>query len=318
MWPAVARDAYQAYIDTLVRVEPESLRTSREDIIAALDATPVDAGVAYNGLAQLDEVIKRHTTKDFSLLRWMHLLTEDFSSQQELTEHIVQSLCEDLAEAQKGPDSPVRAALWSVGFSRKPTQVLGAEGRYTLESRHHMFDKAITLGQTTCSGPPPFRTQQLLALVDAGIVSFVGGNPVLGTNADADEWTMSSSASGGKRIPGTTLLDAWVHKPDIRRTPHDSFMHSLVESGRVRAFTETASDGIEVPTGSPAEDPDTRQVHNADGTVDKRLHLVGIPAHAEYPDTTLAPPIPGTDSWFIQEADKAAVHAAQVALAGQA
>lgn len=314
VWPAVARDAYQAYIDTLARVEPESLHTSREDIIAALDATPVDAGVAYNGLAQLDEVIKRHTTKDFSLLRWMHLLTEDFSSQQELTEHIVQSLCEDLAEAQKGPDSPVRAALWSVGFSRKPTQVLGAEGRYTLESRHHMFDKAITLGQTTCSGPPPFRTQQLLALVDAGIVSFVGGNPVLGTNADAGEWTMSSSASGGKRIPGTTLLDAWVHKPDIRRTPHDSFMHSLVESGRVRAFTETARDGIEVPTGSPAEDPDTRQVHNADGTVDERLHLVGIPAHAEYPDTTLAPPIPGTDSWFIQEADKAAVHAAQVAL----
>ncbi|MER0074901.1 FAD/NAD(P)-binding protein [Corynebacterium sp. KPL3739] len=318
VWPAVARDAYQAYIDTLARVEPESLRASREEIIAALDATPVDAGVAYNGLAQLDEVIARHTTKDFSLLRWMHLLTEDFSNQQELTEHIAQSLCEDLAESQKGPDSPVRAALWSVGFSRKPTQVLGAEGRYTLESRHHMFDKAISLGQTTCSGPPPFRTQQLLALVDAGIVSFVGGNPVLGTNADAGEWTISSSASGGKRIPGTTLLDAWVHKPDIRRTPHDSFMHSLVESGRVRAFTETASDGIEVPTGSPAEDPDTRQVHNADGTVDERLHLVGIPAHAEYPDTTLAPPIPGTDSWFIQEADKAAVHAAQVALAGQA
>lgn len=315
VWPAVARDAYQAYIETLARVEPESLKASREEIIATLDATPVDAGVAYYGLAQLDEVIKRNTTKEFSLLRWMHPLTEDFSDQHELTEHIAQNLCEDLAESQKGPDSPVRAALWSVGFSRKPTQILGAEGRYTLESRHNMFDKAIYLGQTTCSGPPTFRTQQLLALVDAGIVSFVGGNPVLGTNSAAGEWTISSSASGGKRIPGTVLLDAWVHKPDIRRTPQDPFMRSLVKSGRVRAFTETTSDGIEVPTGSPAEDPNTRQVHNIDGRVDERLHLVGIPAHAQYPDTTLAPPIPGTDSWFIQEADKAAVHAAKVALA---
>src|SRR5699024_11843204 len=111
----------------------------------------------------LDDVISQYTTKRFSLLRWMHLLPANFDSSEELTAYLMQRLEEDLKDAEAGQDSPVRAALWSLGFSRKPTQVLGAEGRYTVESRHHMFDKAIALAQLACSGPPIFRTRQLMA-----------------------------------------------------------------------------------------------------------------------------------------------------------
>ncbi|WP_459588343.1 hypothetical protein [Corynebacterium camporealensis] len=161
---------------------------------------------------------------------------------------------------------------------------------------------------------PIFRTRQLLALVDAGIVHFVGGYPLLDTDRKTGEWTMSSPSSGGYRFRGTTLLDAWVHKPDIRRRPADAFSASLLDSGRIQPFTEPSAEGADIPTGSPAQDPQSRRTINASGKADPRLHIVGIPAHAEYPDTTISPPLPGTDSWFLQETDKAAVSAARLVL----
>lgn len=314
VWPAVARDAYHAYLKTLARVEPEALKADLDTIVQAIDDAEVDASVVFNGITALDDVITQYTTKRFSLLRWMHLLPANFDNSDELTAYLMQRLEEDLKDAEQGPDSPVRAALWSLGFSRKPSQVLGAEGSYTVESRHHMFDKAIALAQLACSGPPIFRTRQLMALVDAGIVKFIGGYPLLDTDRRTGEWTMSSPSSGGVRYRGTTLLDAWVHKPDIRKTPADAFTKNLVDQQRVVPFTDIWEDGTEIPTASVAQDPQTRRVLREDGEQDSRLHMVGIPAHAQYPDTTISPPLPGTDSWFIQEADKAATSAAGIAL----
>lgn len=314
VWPAVARDAYHAYLKTLARVEPEALKADLDTIVQAIDDAEVDASVVFNGITALDDVITQYTTKRFSLLRWMHLLPANFDNSDELTAYLMQRLEEDLKDAEQGPDSPVRAALWSLGFSRKPSQVLGAEGSYTVESRHHMFDKAIALAQLACSGPPIFRTRQLMALVDAGIVKFIGGYPLLDMDRRTGEWTMSSPSSGGVRYRGTTLLDAWVHKPDIRKTPADAFTKNLVDQQRVVPFTDIWEDGTEIPTASVAQDPQTRRVLREDGEQDSRLHMVGIPAHAQYPDTTISPPLPGTDSWFIQEADKAATSAAGIAL----
>src|SRR5699024_12050790 len=68
----------------------------------------------------MDDVISQYTTKRFSLLRWMHLLPANFDSSEELTAYLMQRLEEDLKDAEAGQDSPVRAALWSLGFSRKP------------------------------------------------------------------------------------------------------------------------------------------------------------------------------------------------------
>ncbi|WP_018296959.1 FAD/NAD(P)-binding protein [Corynebacterium lubricantis] len=318
VWPAVLRDAYHAYVKTLARVEPEALKADLDTIVAAIDDAEIDASVVFNGVTAMDDVITQYTTKRFSLLRWLHLIPATFDNTEELTAYLVQRMQEDLSDAEAGQDSPVRAALWSIGFSRKPTQVLGAEGRYTVESRHHMFDKAIALGQLACSGPPIFRTRQLLALVDAGVVRFIGAHPFLDTDRHTGEWTMSSPSSGGVRYKGTTLLDAWVNKPDYRRKPVESLSLNLVEKDRVRLFTDVAEDGTELPTGSVEQDPQTRRVINPDGVQDPRLHMVGIPAHSQYPDTTISPPIPGTDPWFIQETDKAANSAATIALSSVA
>ena len=46
---------------------------------------------------------------------------------------------------------------------------------------------------------------------------------------------------------------------------------------------------------------------------DPRVHLVGIPTHAQLADTTISP-MPGTDPLMLQETDAAAGSALRIAL----
>ncbi|SQG63683.1 putative oxidoreductase [Corynebacterium renale] len=315
VWPAVAKDAYDQYVTTLARVRPEALRSPLPEIIAAIDAAEVRAKNRFGGVEELDAVVDKHTLEPFSLRTYLDLIPDTFPSIKALNAWVGEQIAADIAESAQGQDgSPTRAALWSLGFARKPTQLLGAEGRYTPESRTNMFDHAVAAGQLACSGPPLFRSRQLLALIDAGIVTLIGASPVLTVDDATGEWVMRSEQSASESARGTTVLDAWVHKPDIRRIPADSLMAQLVATGRIRPFAQDAADGTPLLTGSPEIDPATRLVVGREGDLDPRLHIIGIAAHSQYPDTTLAPPLPGTDSMFIQEADLGAVSVLNVVL----
>src|SRR5699024_1641371 len=70
--------------------------------------------------------------------------------------------------------SPLQSGLWAISAARKPASILGSNGRFIWETRTGAYKEFMTLGQMVGSGPPLFRTRQLLALVDAGLVTFVG------------------------------------------------------------------------------------------------------------------------------------------------
>lgn len=97
-----------------------------------------------------------------------------------------------------------------------------------------------------------------------------------------------------------------MYKPDIRR-PGDELTKRLLADDRLRPFADHGVD-----TGSPETDDATRQTVHPDGSRDARLHLVGIPTYAQWPDTTISP-LPGTDPLMLQETDKAAASLLRVA-----
>ena len=78
-------------------------------------------------------------------------------------------------------------------------------------------------------------------------------------------------------------------------------MASLRKSSRVRPF---APGGVE--TAAPETDADTRRTVHPDGTLDPRLHIVGIPTGKQWADTTISP-MPGTNPLMLQETDKTAL-----------
>src|SRR5699024_11380070 len=76
-------------------------------------------------------------------------------------------------------DSAVKMGLQVIGSARKPAAVVDEPGRFTTESRRGAYAELKRLGQMVGSGPPAFRTAELLCLVDAGYVRFLGAHPTM-------------------------------------------------------------------------------------------------------------------------------------------
>ena len=286
--PHILRDAYAEYYENQARVSPEALQRPLNDIIATIDATALDAADLAGMADQLTAALAGFSAQPLDLAHWADPLA-DFTGG-DLTEYIADSLARDILEAVAAADSPLKSALWAISAARKPASIAGSEGRMTWESRTSTYKEFMAFGQMVGSGPPLFRTRQLLALVDAGLVTFLGQHPSLTAGEQFTLRTEHGEASSA------WLIDAWMHSPDVRLAG-DPLALSL--EGRVRAFVDHGH-----PTGSP-ETTWNRRAVNPDGSEDPRLHIVGIPTYAQWPDTTISP-MPGTDPLMLQETDRTA------------
>lgn len=304
VWPAIVRDAYSEYYTTLARVRPASLEQPLEDILAVIDSTSVPGSTDASAMpVGLTAALEGASTEPFVLNDWIAPLSKKgvgvagFTTR-ELTTRIASRLDRDIREAVAARNSPLKAGLWAVSAARKPSSILGSNGRFIWETRTGAYKTFMTLGQMAGSGPPLFRTRQLLALVDAGLVTFIGDRTsvTIGTpeGSSKQEFIMTS---GSRAVHSPVLIDAWMHQPDVRR-PGDSLSQSITD--RVTPFIDGGN-----ATGSPATDAETRRTIHADGTVDARLHVAGIPTYSQWPDTTISP-MPGTNPLMLQETDKVA------------
>ncbi|MDD7582156.1 FAD/NAD(P)-binding protein [Corynebacterium sp. 32222D000AT] len=267
--PALVRDAYAAYyperaaeIDT-AELHADTLPALAAELTAALDC-------------------------EFRLDYWMNPLAAYAGD--DPTGFIAAGLERDIAESQAGRDSRLKAALWAISAARKPASIAGSEGRMSWASRTGAYREFMAFGQMVGSGPPLFRTQQLLALIDAGLVTFLGDHPHLEIG---DAFTLRTRFGAAS---SDWLVDAWMHQPDVR---HAVDPMSVSLQARTRPFHDHGH-----PTGSPETTWQRRTVH-PDGAVDERLHIIGIPTYAQWPDTTISP-MPGTDPLMLQETDRTA------------
>ncbi|QNQ90849.1 exopolyphosphatase [Corynebacterium poyangense] len=306
IWPAIIRDSYEAYYQTLARVRPEAFKGSdHTSLIHALDHAPDED--LLEQAAELAQEFLAQPEDRFDLREFLDPLPGTFSSPEALGEHIAHRMSCDIHEAVLARDSALKAGLWSISASRKPASIIGAEGAYTLDSRPTL-SAFMSLGQMVGSGPPLFRTRQLLALYDAGFVTFLGAEPQLSVVDDDREprWRIKTRSLPHDHAEATTLIDAWMHQPTIAR-PHDQdpLLPSLEHQGRLRPFHYHTAAGEHLTTGSPEVDRYTRRLIHPDGNIDPSVHLVGIPTYAQMPDTTISP-IPNSRSLMLQETSAAA------------
>ena len=249
-----------------------------------------------------------------------------------LTEAVKEALKNDLAEARRGRESAVKAGLQVIGAARKTVAIADEPGKFTSESRRGDYAEFVRIGANVGSGPPAFRTAELIALIDAGLVVFAGADPIIGVTTDHDDepqFVLTSPTTGARPMYSTTLIDAWQHKPNVNRST-DPVTRALVASGRMRPFAlhtpheddakrgdgSANRDGSAkphpTPTRAPEVDMATCRIIHPDGTIDPRVHMLGIPLQEMRADTTISP-MPGTDPLMLQETDAAAASALGVA-----
>ncbi|WP_312715121.1 FAD/NAD(P)-binding protein [Corynebacterium flavescens] len=287
--PHLLRDAYAAYYQTQDRVAPAALKLPLPEILTRLDAAPITSSDFVGACREINAALAGVSTDPLDLAHWVRPFA-DFSGGS-VDDFLASALAHDIAEAVAAADSPLKAALWTISAARKPASIAASPGRLTWDSRSDSYSEFMAFGQMVGSGPPLFRTRELLALVEARLVSFLGPHPNL--TFDDTEFTLSTKYASAS---SPWLIDAWMHQPDIR---HSTDPLALSLAGRVRAFRDH-----ERRTGSP-ETTWERLVVHPDGGVDKRLHILGIPTYAQWPDTTISP-MPGTDPLMLQETDRTA------------
>lgn len=299
-FPLLARDATEAYYACAAQQFPLDLAK----IVAVIDVTePWELARAVAPLLPDD-------LAPFDLYGMLHerVAPQDHDDFQGF---IRDRVAADLVEAGRGPDSALKAGLWEANASRRfVTELTGFDGS-TAEGYDGDLREFLSFGGTIGSGPPAFRAAQLLALMDAGLVHFLGPETTVEAQSRPSDdegrgggatFVAHSPAIAGLRVEARVLLDAWLRLHDGRRT-RDPIIAGLLEDGLAEPFGRRNSHGSRTPGPGLRIDEVTSELIGPRGR--HRIHLVGIPSDAVRGDTVISP-MPGTDPTMLREMDAVA------------
>ncbi|MGH9104486.1 MAG: homoserine O-acetyltransferase/O-succinyltransferase family protein [Acidimicrobiales bacterium] len=170
----------------------------------------------------------------------------------------------------EGGGSPVKAALETLRALRDTMRRAVEWKGLTLSSHLDFFANLHNRFARLVAGPPAFRSQQLLALVDAGIVKMpFGPSPEVLPTPDGRALVRSTQLEHPFEVAADRLVRAHLDLPSI--SPSTSpLLANLVHRGRLRPLD---FDGT--PVGSIDLDQDCHPI-GAKGRVQPRLWVFGV------------------------------------------
>ncbi len=287
VWPHLVRDACEAFYTTLARRAPL-------DLPAILRV--IDAGQDVVTLPERLRPLLPPGVEPFDLPALLHHRIPS-SSALKYQKAIISAVDADLTEADAGLDSPLKAALWEVNGARRLAIELAAFDGIDAEGYDGDLAEFLTFGGMIGSGPPAFRSRQLLALVDVGLVRFIGPDVRIGV--DGDYFTAHSPVVSGSDVRARVLLDAWVRPHDARHT-RDPLLTQLIAAGLAEPFGRRNAVGRRTPGPGLSINEITSELIGPAGR--HGIHLLGVPSDVVRGDTIIAP-IPGTDPTMLRELD---------------
>ena len=275
LWPLILADARAAWYCALARSAPQQFRGSLEVMLQALDssaashlerghtddistaASPELADPDDLSWAQVEDRELMPTAPRFDLSRLARPLDGlSFTTReggpvgQSFQEWMRAFLLDELTEARKGPaHSPgkaVFAALWEARALLKEVVADSRLDRLSFVRDVRGWFENLVSG--ICDGPPPQRFAELIALADAGLVTFVGPNVHIEAHTDSaghNEFAAQSPAVPGE-VTATTLVEA-VSPANNVRFAGDVLISSMIDAGQLTPAALAGPDGIELP-----------------------------------------------------------------------
>lgn len=212
---------------------------------------------------------------------------------------LMQHLHDDLAEAKKGNvDSPLKAACDVIRDVRDNLRAAIDFGGLNEASHRWLMSEFVPLMNRLAVGPPSSRIDEMLALVEAGVldVSF-GPGAACTKSAPAERMRLASPLWPERSMSVDVLVKARVSMPSPEEDA-SPLMRSMLDAGYARAFRngDFHPGGIEV-------DRDFRWVSAWGGSIPNAWAL-GIPVEG-VKFYTFVVPRPGVNSTAIVDAGRA-------------
>ncbi|MER5468546.1 FAD/NAD(P)-binding protein [Streptomyces sp. NPDC002685] len=294
IWPLVAKEVETVYYEGLLarsgrRVDPADFR---DRFVAVPHRDPEEArlldefGIAVTGRWSWDRMARPYAG-------------HAFTGPGAWREWLLRRLREDAAQAALGNvDGPLKAALDVLRDLRNELRRIVDHGGLPGDSRRAGLDRWYTpLNAFLSIGPPRCRIEELAALIEAGVVEVLG--PRLDVRAADGAWVAHSPDVPGSAVRATTLVEARLPEPDVRRTA-DELLARLVRTGQCRPHTV---DGYE--TGGLDVTPRPYRLIDRQGRSHARRFAFGVPTEGVR-WVTAAGARPGVDSVTLSDADAVA------------
>jgi uncharacterized NAD(P)/FAD-binding protein YdhS len=174
----------------------------------------------------------------------------------------------DLDEALKGPASAVKAAYEVLRFQRDPMRSVIEFGGLSLESYLDFQSNIRSKVSRLVAGPPAIRSQQLLALMDAGVVRMPFGPAPRLTTSHTARTIRSMELDAPFSAHVDLLFQGYFEDPTLHRSS-SQLLTNLYQQGRLQQFKYG-----DTPVGSVLLSEDFHPI-DLEGGVQTHLTLLG-------------------------------------------
>lgn len=302
VWPLIAKEVETVYYETLL----EQLgKGPGQDFRDRFLAVPRES-------AQEAQILQDFGIQEADRWSWERIARphgeHTFTTARAWRDWMLEYLRVDANEATLGNlKGPLKAALDVMRDLRNEIRLIVDHGGLPGASRREHLDSWYTaFNAYTSIGPPRLRIEQMVALMEAGILHVVG--PRLEVQADDGAWVARSPEVPDSQVRVTTLIEARLEEPNLRHTGDELLSH-LLKTGQCRPHTV---DGYE--TGGLDVTPSPYCLVDFQGQAHARRFAVGVPTEGVH-WVTAAGARPGVNSVTLQDTDAVAQAALHVAKA---
>ncbi|MFD5536692.1 FAD/NAD(P)-binding protein [Streptomyces sp. NPDC127079] len=310
LWPLIAKEVETVYYTALIARdqgdldEAEGFRKRYVPLPRGGDEERRLLDEA--GIAPADRWSWRHITHPYR--------DRTFEGPEDYRHWLLETLRQDLAAAQEGNvDGPLKAALDVLRDLRNEIRLLVDHGGLTGRSHRDDLDRWYTpLNAFLSIGPPAQRIEEMIALLEAGVLDVLGPRMRIDRAQDGF-FAAGSDAVPGPRIRTRVLVEARLPEPDLRRTA-DPLLRHLLSSGQCRThrIADAGSDSYE--SGGLAVTGRPYRLIDAAGQAHPTRFAFGVPTEGVH-WVTAAGIRPGVNSVALGDSD--AIALAVLALPGR-
>jgi uncharacterized NAD(P)/FAD-binding protein YdhS len=199
-----------------------------------------------------------------------------FSDRTQYRSWVVDRLYHDFIESKLGPvGSAFKAASTAMRDLRNEIrQVLSYQGISGVSYRDHVDGWFSGLVNFFASGPPASRIEELIALAEAGVVSFLGPRMQVLTDEASAVFIATSPVVGDKPVRSRVLIEAHLPVTDVMRSA-DPLVRCLLTEGQGRPHVIPNPDGSGYQTGGLDVAEGSFRVVNASGFAHRALFACG-------------------------------------------
>ncbi|HEY5832488.1 FAD/NAD(P)-binding protein [Streptomyces sp.] len=306
LWPLIAREVESAYYGTLLRSRGRGAEA--EDFIARY--------LAAGGLMDLSGLLDDFGIEPDDHWDWDRLArpcgNRTFGGSEEFHQWLLDYLRRDVREARAGNvDGPLKAALDVLRDLRNEIRLLVDHGGVDGSSyRDDVVQWYTPLNAFLSIGPPASRIQEMVALIEAGVLRLIGPGTGIRIATTDPAFLAKSPVVDAEPVRATVLIEARMGEPDLLRTA-DPLLRHLLETEQCAPYSIPTANGRVYQTGGMAVTERPYHVIDADGHAQPRRFAYGVPTESVH-WVTAAGIRPGVNSVTLGDSD--AIAAAVLAL----